>query len=314
MTMESVGLELVLAILTALTALVALVWLGLIQGGLAALCVALWAYLYCRRPFDTASSATTSMSITQQLIPYLSSAAGWIELGLGLRVDRSTVAMVAVGLMLVGIVLFGILGWLAACATIAAFLLAAPDRFLQSRRGRFEEQLPELWDLIRDEMEVSHSLEAALDRAATELGEPTRTEVRKLLVQVRVYGSRRQLHEILAASARTLQSDLMGELAGVVAVHESLGGNLATICSSLSAYVRESRLLKKQIANEQLINRTSGILVLIASLFIFAFALSDGTFRAMLLETRSGRIYVLVAGMMIAVAVERLLTIITSRY
>ncbi len=227
--------------------------------------------------------------------------ASWLELRSGLQVGIKGLSLLLAGLLL-GIPL---LGWLVSGQEVVAFFwfgiifagemvlfLIAPYERKRLARKRLEEQLPEVLNILAEELKVGRSTELALSRVIEEIGQPSRQIFQTVLVDLMLSGGRRSLEDLLLEQAHhpDLKSGDLELAATALKIITPLGGDMALLFSKMSDVIRDKQLLEAQIANYTLLGRGSGIMISIITFLIFTAILLAPTFRDQLLGSYGGRL------------------------
>lgn len=157
------------------------------------------------------------------------------------RVLQAVVAFVAgvVGYIFVGPLLGLVAAGLALLATTLWF------RFkVSAARRRFEEDLPDLLQLLSSSLRSGLSLTSALDVVVADGREPTVGEIRRVL-------SRARLGEPIEVGfgdvADRMRSQDFGWVALAVQIQKEVGGNLAEILKTTADTIRERAYIKRQV-------------------------------------------------------------------
>lgn len=163
-----------------------------------------------------------------------------------MRPGEFVVFMVAVTITTV-VVLFTLAGPLAAVfglllpALIARMVLGTRTA---RRRKAFEDQLPDVLQLVTSALRSGYSLPQALDALTRQTADPARTEFTRVMFETRVG---RELGESLAGVARRMQSTGFEWVVAAIDINREVGGELAQVLSTVADTVRERQQLNRQI-------------------------------------------------------------------
>ncbi len=131
---------------------------------------------------------------------------------------------------------------LAPLALLAArsYLTIRADR----RRAAFEQQLPDVLQLMTNALRSGFALPQALDAVANQAAEPARSEFERVNFESRVG---LDLGDSLRAMANRMQSKKFGWVVSALDINREVGGELAKVLSGLAATIRERQALDRQI-------------------------------------------------------------------
>jgi tight adherence protein B len=199
-----------------------------------------------------------------------------------MRPGEFVVFMVAVTITTV-VVLFTLAGPLAALfglllpALIARMVLATRAA---RRRKAFEDQLPDVLQLVTSALRSGYSLPQALDALTRQTAEPARTEFTRVMFESRVG---RELSESLAGVARRMQSTGFEWVVAAIDINREVGGELAQVLSTVAETIRERQQLNRQIDTLTAEGRISAyVLTALPAVMIVALSLiNPGYFEPM---------------------------------
>ena len=192
--------------------------------------------------------------------------------GISLRPGEFVVLCFAAGVVL-ALVLFsaigpiGIIVGLAATPLLARMVVSAKA---DSRRRAFNDQLPELLQLLVSSLRGGYGLAQALDAVSSQSPEPTRTELQRVLFEVRIG---RDPGDALSATAQRMKSRDFGWVVSAIQINREIGGELAHVLETVAETVRERQRLARQIQTLTAEGRVSAY-VLIALPFVLVLGLS----------------------------------------
>lgn len=130
---------------------------------------------------------------------------------------------------------------LAAVAGPIVFLKLKADKRLRD----FNEQLPDILDLIAGSLRSGWGIQQSLDLVVEEVGEPARTEFRRTQAEARLG---LPIEEALERMADRIESDDLRWVVTAIAIQREVGGNLAEVLNTVSRTIRERSELKRTVA------------------------------------------------------------------
>jgi tight adherence protein B len=136
--------------------------------------------------------------------------------------------------------LVGLIGILLALLGARSYLKSRADR----RRAAFEQQLPDVLQLMTNALRSGFAVPQALDAVANQAAEPARSEFERINFESRVG---LDLSESLRAMADRMQSKSFGWVVSAFEINREVGGELAKVLSSLAATIRERQALDRQV-------------------------------------------------------------------
>ena len=192
--------------------------------------------------------------------------------GISLRPGEFVVLCFAAGVVL-ALVLFSAIGPIGIIVGLAATpLLArmAVSTKADRRRRAFNDQLPELLQLLVSSLRGGYGLAQALDAVSSQSPEPTRTELQRVLFEVRIG---RDPGDALSATAQRMKSRDFEWVVSAIQINREIGGELAHVLETVAETVRERQRLARQIQTLTAEGRVSAY-VLIALPFVLVLGLS----------------------------------------
>ena len=146
-----------------------------------------------------------------------------------------------------------LLGLLAASPVLAGLLLLVGlvlptllvTRSVSRRRARFEEQFPDVLDLIAASLESGGGINQALELVVAEADEPSASEFARVLSATRL-GS--DLVEALRVMADRLDSRDLRYTVQAVAVQQRTGGRLAQVLRVVADFMRGRAEIRREIS------------------------------------------------------------------
>lgn len=157
----------------------------------------------------------------------------------------------------------GILGGILLTPLLARRLLTWR---MDDRRNAFVEQLPDVLQSMVSSLRGGYGLPQSLDLAANQAAEPAKSELRRVLFEVRVG---RDVGEALAAAAKRMKSPDFTWVVAAMEINREVGGELSGVLEKVAETVRERQRLRRQIQVLTAEGRLSAY-VLIALPFLIA--------------------------------------------
>lgn len=192
--------------------------------------------------------------------------------GVSLR-PGELVVLVLAATAVAALAALALLGPIAALAVLAVGPVVARvvlARLAARRRQQFADQLADNIQLLTSGLKAGHGLLASLDNVASEAPEPSRTEFRRVLLEVRVG---RDLTEALTALARRMDSTDFEWVVGAIDINREIGGDLAETLDNVAETIRERGRVARQVAALTAEGRLSAWVLTGIPIFL-AFALS----------------------------------------
>jgi len=149
--------------------------------------------------------------------------------------------------------------------SIAAVVLATilPMLWLQhridKRLERFEEQLPDVLNLLSGSLRAGWGLQQSIDVVVQQANPPVNEEFRRVQTEVRLG---RSVSEALESVADRVNSPDFDWIVSAIVIQRETGGNLAELLDIVAATIRERAALKRHIGALTAEGRLSGIILL----------------------------------------------------
>ena len=169
------------------------------------------------------------------------------QINLPLTVTEYLLMRVAVPLVLTVI---GILIWRNVLTVPLTLLVGAVlpifwMGWLRSRRNlQFQDQLPEMLDLLTAAMRGGLSMVQSLASVANDSQEPTRTELRRVFQEVQLGLA---ITKAIDNMAQRMESSDLDLVATAIKIHARVGGNLTNILEGISITIRERTKLRREV-------------------------------------------------------------------
>jgi len=177
-----------------------------------------------------------------------------------------------------------------------ATLALVSSRVTRERRA-FAEQLASHLQEAAAAMRAGHSLVGGLRTIAGSAAEPMRTELERVLADEQLGVP---LKDALQPMARRMASDDVKQLALVAALHESTGGNMATVLDHVADGVRERVELRRELQSLTAQARLSRwVVTLLPPGLLLVISLDDSSYVRPLFATPTGVLLLIVAACMV---------------
>jgi tight adherence protein B len=171
-------------------------------------------------------------------------------------------------------VLLGILG-LVINPALGLVLLVAPaiavrtwiHHKVSARQAAFAEQLPNFLRSLVMSLRTGLGLSQAIESSGREAQEPLRSEIDRVLAEVRMG---RSLAEAMRSLGQRMNNDDLAWVVSAIEINRNTGGNLSDILASVNTTLRERARLQRKINTFTAEGRMSAK-ILTAAPFIFAF-------------------------------------------
>jgi tight adherence protein B len=170
------------------------------------------------------------------------------------------VVFVLVTGLLIGILSGSIL---VAVATVllAVFLpIVLLENAIERRRASFEDQLPELLNLISGSLRAGWGMLQAVGLVVEQMPPPTSTEFRRIETEARLGLS---VEEALEGMAERLQSDDFRWTVTAINIQREVGGNLAEVLDIVASTMRDRAELRRHIKALTAEGRLSGAILIL---------------------------------------------------
>ena len=151
----------------------------------------------------------------------------------------------------------------------AAIAHLAPSVMRKRRRRAFSEQLGDTLQLLAGSLRAGYGLLQAIDALSKECSEPTNSEFRRLVVEMRMG---RDLSEALTAMAERLDTEDFDWVVQAIEINREVGGDLAEVLDTVSSTIRERNQVLRQVKALTAEGRFSAY-VLLALPFVLAGAM-----------------------------------------
>jgi tight adherence protein B len=167
--------------------------------------------------------------------------------GVPLRPGEFVLVSILGGLLLVAVLALLMPGGLAIFVGIALTPMIARayvQRRIDTRRAKFIEQLPDMLQTMVSSLRAGYGLPQALDVAANQSPEPTRSELQRVQFESRIG---RDPGEALQSVADRMNSQDFNWVVSAMQINREVGGELALVLDNVGETVRERQKLRRQI-------------------------------------------------------------------
>jgi tight adherence protein B len=167
--------------------------------------------------------------------------------GVPLRPGEFVLVSILGGLVLVLVLALLMPGGLAIFVGIALTPMVARayvQRRIDTRRKQFIEQLPDMLQTMVSSLRAGYGLPQALDVAANQSPEPTRSELQRVQFESRIG---RDPGEALQSVADRMNSQDFNWVVSAMQINREVGGELALVLDNVGETVRERQKLRRQI-------------------------------------------------------------------
>ena len=144
-------------------------------------------------------------------------------------------------------------------ALIAIFLpIFLLENAIDRRRREFEEQLPEILNLLAGSLRVGWGMQQAIGLVTEQMAAPASTEFRRVLTEARLGLT---VEEALEKMSERLDSDEFRLVVTAISIQREVGGNLAEVLDIVAQTMRARAELKRHIRSLTAEGRLSGIIL-----------------------------------------------------
>jgi tight adherence protein B len=179
-------------------------------------------------------------------------------------------------------------------------LASIVKRQLRKQRTQFAEQLPSHLQEIASTMRAGHSLVAGISSMAESATEPSHSEWARVIADEQLG---MPLEEAMRPLAKRMDSEDIGQVALVAALHTRTGGNMAEVLERVADSVRERAELRRELRALTAQARLSRYVVTSLPVVVAgAIALINPHYIAPLFHTTVGIVLVFIAGALLITA------------
>jgi len=223
------------------------------------------------------------------------------------RIDHSAVELVAscaLGTLAVAVVAGFAFGTAVISLLVLVFgpllLVSFVKRQLRKQRAQFADQLPSHLQEIASTMRAGHSLVAGIGSMAESATEPSHSEWARVIADEQLG---MPLEEAMRPLAKRMDSEDVGQVALVAALHTRTGGNMAEVLERVADSVRERAELRRELQALTAQARLSRYIVTSLPVVVAgAIALINPHYLRPLFHTTAGVVLVFIAGILLITA------------
>lgn len=148
-----------------------------------------------------------------------------------------------------GLVAGLLVGSLVAAILVVLIATAAPilliSRRIRKRRAAFDEQLPDMLDLLAGSLRAGWGLQQALDVIIEQTKPPMSDEFKRAQTETRLG---RSVEQSLESVAERVQSMDFSWVVAAISIQREVGGNLAELLTIVASTIRERNAVRRQIS------------------------------------------------------------------
>jgi Flp pilus assembly protein TadB len=217
----------------------------------------------------------------------------WLLLGGCLGVVAAAVLSLVTSYILLGVLVGALIGWLTMRLTLSWRIVR--------RRVAFDEQLPDMLQLIASALQSGFSLPQALDAVVREDSQPIAGEFSRALAEARLGGD---LQDGLEAVATRMNSDDLHWTVLAIRIQEGVGGNLAEVLLTIAGTIRERGYLRRQVRALSAEGRLSAYVLIAMPLLVGAWLfISSPVYMRPLYTTHVGELMLLIASVLLVIGI-----------
>lgn len=155
-------------------------------------------------------------------------------------------------------------GSLSASLIVVAIATVAPILWIsyriRKRRAAFDEQLPDMLDLLAGSLRAGWGLQQALDVIIDQTKPPMSDEFRRAQTETRLG---RSVEQSLESVAERVQSMDFSWVVSAISIQREVGGNLAELLTIVASTIRERNAVRRQISALTSEGRLSAVILFV---------------------------------------------------
>jgi tight adherence protein B len=169
---------------------------------------------------------------------------------------------------------------------------------LASRRTRsFDEQLPEILDMLSSSLKAGHSFQHALQNLASDISEPAGAEFRRVVAEVHLG---RPLETALAELGDRIRSEDLMFVLDAITVQRQVGGSLADLFALVGDTVRQRDQFRRKLrAITGMVRASAKVLTALPIVTALMLTLVNRHYMAPLWTTGTGHVLLLITATMV---------------
>ncbi len=217
--------------------------------------------------------------------------AEWALLCVCACVTLAAICSLLLGNVLLGVLAGVVLGW--------AGMRLALSLKISRRRAAFDDQLPNILQLVASSIQAGFSLAQAFDAVVREDAQPASGEIARALAETRLGVD---LADALDGVADRLDSSDLGWVIMAIRIQRETGGNLAEVLRNTVATMRERAYLRRQVRSLSAEGRLSAYVLLALPVLIGGWLFySDPSYMRPLYTTVVGVLMLAVACVLVVI-------------
>ncbi|MGI9602785.1 MAG: type II secretion system F family protein, partial [Acidimicrobiales bacterium] len=203
-----------------------------------------------------------------------------------------------VGLLLAGLVILIIRGWLSYKAA--------------KRSAAFADQLPGTIQLLAGSLRAGYALPQAAETVAEEAPSPTGDEFHRLVTEVRLG---RDFDDALRSLADRVDSEDFHWVVQAIGIHRDVGGDLSEVLDNVNATVRDRNYIRRQYKALSAEGRFSAYLLVALPFIVFGFlSLTNPEYTDVLYQETRGQAIAITAMISICLGALWLRKLVSARF
>lgn len=160
-----------------------------------------------------------------------------------------------------------------------------------SRRRRFQEQLPDVLNMISGSLRAGWGVQQAIALCVQEIPDPSATEFKRVETETRLG---MPLERAMNNMAERMDSDDFRAVVTAIAVQREIGGNLAEVLDIVSKTIREREAVRRQVRSLTAEGRLSAYILVALPFIVFGLLLLINPTYILPLLTSATGIFLLV--------------------
>ncbi len=172
---------------------------------------------------------------------------------------------------------------------------------ISSRRKRFEEQLPDIFNMVSGSLRGGWGIQQALALVVQQAGEPAAAEFKRVDAETRLG---MPLEQSLQRMADRIESPDFQTAVTAISIQREVGGNLAAVLDIVASTIRERAGLRRHVSSLTAESRLSAyILIALPFLILGALLVLNPTYLLPLLTTSVGLGIATVGGLLLVIGI-----------
>lgn len=191
--------------------------------------------------------------------------------------------------------------WISALVVAVAAMvpLAFLDMRIRSRRIKFEEQMPDVLNLVAGSLRAGWGLQQSVDLVVEQMPAPVSEEFARAQTEIRLG---RPVEEALSSVARRTASGDFTWVVTAIGIQREVGGNLAEVLDMVAATLRDRAALNRQIRSLTAEGRLSAWVLLILPFVILGVtSLTNRGYLSALFQTTPGLVMLVLGAVLLVI-------------